>query len=77
MFHHFPNLQKAVKWLALRFSISNFENISEFLLDYRNAFYVGHSCTIENKESVSVREITNFRKEEELFQKKYTKSIRI
>ncbi|MDR1433767.1 PAS domain-containing protein, partial [Candidatus Endomicrobiellum devescovinae] len=73
MFHHFPNLQKAVKWLSPRFSISSFENISEFLLDYRNAFHVGHSYAIENKESV--REITNFRKEEESFQKNIQRTL--
>jgi hypothetical protein len=73
MFHHFPNLQKAVKWLSPRFSISSFENISEFLLDYRNAFHVGHSYAVENKESV--REITSFRKEEESFQKNIQRAV--
>jgi hypothetical protein len=38
MFHHFPNLQKGVKWLAPRFSVRKFENGSEFILDYRNWF---------------------------------------
>jgi hypothetical protein len=60
MFHHFPNLQKSVKWLSPRFTISNFENISEFLLDYRNAFHVGHSYAVENREVV--KEIINYRK---------------
>ncbi|MDR3306723.1 MAG: PAS domain-containing protein, partial [Endomicrobium sp.] len=73
IFHHFPNLQKVVKRLSPRFSVSSFENISEFLLDYRNAFHVGHSYAIENKESI--REITNFRKEEESFQKNIQRAL--
>lgn len=64
MFHHFPYLQKAVKWLSPQLKTNVFENISDFLLAYRNGSHLGYSYAIENKESV--KEITHFKKEETL-----------
>ncbi|MDR3187045.1 MAG: PAS domain-containing protein [Holosporaceae bacterium] len=61
MFHHFPSLQKAVKWLSPRFTVSSFDNISDFLLDYRNSIHAGHSYAIENRDAVM--EITSFKKD--------------
>ncbi|MDR2395954.1 MAG: PAS domain-containing protein, partial [Endomicrobium sp.] len=66
MFHHFSNLQKAVKWLSPRFSVSKFQNASEFLLDYRNALHVGHSYAVENKQIVQEVEIFKKQKEQNL-----------
>ncbi|MDR2066766.1 MAG: PAS domain-containing protein, partial [Endomicrobium sp.] len=66
MFHHFPNLQKAVKWLSPRFSVSKFQNPSEFLLDYRNALHVGYSYAIENEEIVRGIKIFNKQKTQNL-----------
>lgn len=64
MFHHFPHLQKAVKWLSPQFKTNIFENLSDFLLAYRNGAHLGYSYAIENKECV--KEITYFKKEEML-----------
>ncbi|MDR0581100.1 MAG: PAS domain-containing sensor histidine kinase [Holosporaceae bacterium] len=50
LFHNFPNLQKAVKWLSLHFCNSTFVNTADFLMDYRNAVHAGHSYAMENKE---------------------------
>lgn len=52
LFHNFPNLQKAVKWLSPHFCNSTFVNISDFLMDYRNASHMGHSYAVENKDAV-------------------------
>ncbi|MDR3256202.1 MAG: PAS domain-containing protein, partial [Endomicrobium sp.] len=64
LFHNFPNLQKAVKWLSPHFSTSKFQSVSEFLLDYRNAVHVGHSYAIENKDSV--KHIKQFKPEKSM-----------
>lgn len=61
LFHHFVNLQKSVKWLSPRFSISVFENESDFLMDYKNSSHVGYSYAMENKQIV--RPILTFKKE--------------
>ncbi|MDR2645762.1 MAG: PAS domain-containing sensor histidine kinase [Holosporaceae bacterium] len=62
LFHNFPNLQKAVKWLSPHFCNSIFLNTSDFLMDYRNAAHMGHSYAMENKDlSNSVK---LFKKEE-------------
>ncbi|MDR1551618.1 MAG: PAS domain-containing sensor histidine kinase [Holosporaceae bacterium] len=63
MFHYFPNLQKAVRWLAPRFTHGIYANVSEFLLDYRNATHAGHSYAMEDRDAV--REITLFKKDED------------
>ena len=52
LFHNFPNLQKAVKWLSPHFCNSTFINSSDFLMDYRNAHHIGHSYALENKDIV-------------------------
>lgn len=64
MFHHFPHLQKAVKWLSPTFKTNVFENLADFLLAYRNGSHLGYSYAIENK--ASVKEITHFKREETL-----------
>jgi PAS domain S-box-containing protein len=48
MFHHFPNLKKAVRWLSPRFNTVVFKNVYDFLLDYRNGKHTGYSYAIEN-----------------------------
>lgn len=63
LFHHFSNLQKAVKWLSPKFTTTIFENESDFLMDYRNSIHVGYSYAIENREIV--KSIVTVRKEED------------
>ncbi|MDR0556209.1 MAG: hypothetical protein LBG20_04385 [Holosporaceae bacterium] len=59
LFAHFPNLQKAAKWLAPKFHMAVFENEYDFLMDYRNGNRVGYSYAMENKELV--RPISTFK----------------
>lgn len=53
MFHHFPNLAKAVKWLAPRFVNVTFANVAEFLFYYRSNNYAGCSYASYNPELVT------------------------
>lgn len=53
MFHHFPNLAKAVKWLAPRFIDVTFANVAEFLFYYRSNNYAGCSYARHNPELVT------------------------
>lgn len=52
MFHHFPNLAKAVKWLSPRCIDVTFANIAEFLLNYRSNYYAGCSFASHNPDLV-------------------------
>jgi PAS domain S-box-containing protein len=61
LFAHFPNLQKAAKWLTPKFHTIVFENECDFLMDYRSSVRVGYSYAMENKEIV--KPITTFKKE--------------
>lgn len=52
MFHHFPNLAKAVKWLSPRCIDVTFANVAEFLLYYRSNYYAGCSFASHNPDLV-------------------------
>ena len=61
LFQHFPNLQKAVKWLCPKIRRVTFLNEADFLMDYRNGIHVGYSYAMVNKDIV--RPIATFKKE--------------
>lgn len=61
LFAHFPNLQKAVKWLCPKVQTVKFSNDADFLMDYRNNNHIGYSYAMENIDIV--RPITIFKKE--------------
>ena len=58
MFHQFPNLSKAVKWLSPRCRTVSFANIADFLMYYRSNGYAG--CSFARENPSIVRAINSF-----------------
>ncbi|MDR3031365.1 MAG: PAS domain-containing protein [Holosporales bacterium] len=60
IFHTFPNLSKAVKWLSPRFRNVVFKNTADFLMYYSVNNYAGCSYALENKSLINP--ISTFKK---------------
>ncbi|MDR1551102.1 MAG: PAS domain-containing sensor histidine kinase [Holosporaceae bacterium] len=74
LFHNFVNLQRSVKWLSPHFCKSTFVNISDFLMDYRNSYYMGYSYAIEDSDAV--KDIKQFEKEKNPTKEELIRSLR-